>query len=79
MARRYVLCRTCDGLGWLHPDECGELFPVSFFEEPHRATLPGVEPCDRCVRCSDCGHGECDPGVRMVETRNDLVASEVMG
>lgn len=78
MALKYVICATCDGAGLVHRDDGSKLL-ISLFEDSYECSDPGVAPCYKSVPCPDCGHGECGPGVRRVETRNDLVASEVAG
>lgn len=52
------LCATCDGCGYLHDD-----LPVGMTDVPHRAALPGIEPCEDCTRCPECGRDGCGPGV----------------
>ena len=78
MATKYVLCATCDGAGWVHRDDKSKIV-ISLVEDLHECAEPEIIPCEKCIRCPDCGHGECGPGVRCIETRDDLVASEVMG
>jgi len=58
------LCGTCDGLGYLHG-----AVPITCTDIPHRTIVgrAGIEPCDDCTPCPDCGRDGCAPGVRWAD------------
>lgn len=63
---RAALCDYCDGVGFVHQDD-GEHFAITLLGVPHKAALPGIEPCVDCEPCPECGRNGCGSGVRWVE------------
>jgi ferredoxin len=63
---RAALCDYCDGCGFVHQVD-GEHVAITMTDVPHKAALPGIEPCFDCEPCPECGRLGCGPGVRWVE------------
>lgn len=63
---RAALCDYCDGCGFVHEVD-GEHAAITLLGVPHKAKLPGIEPCFDCEPCPECGRNGCGPGVRWVE------------
>lgn len=63
-ARVPVVCETCDGQGFVHQGRDGSSAPA-VWDGPHESSKDAyMVPCAECVRCPDCGHGDCMLGVR---------------